>query len=373
MSAAVGACALAGPLAARPLTQTAKPDEIFRVDRRSGKTVMVKGRIEQHGLERVMVAKGESQPTRIDTSDVVEIVFGDVPPSYSEGLRYVERGDFENAVARFRVAAGDAAARPIVQGRARLRAAEALLAWGASDPTRFREAAEEAGRFLASFPEDRNVPFATALQGRCQVLAGDPTTGAATLKALFEAGQAARVGYPKLMTLQAGFDAAMALLAAGKSTEGRAQFDALGSTIAGVTEDGLSAADKAQLANLRELATMGSGWVSIAEGQGDRAESFFRGLVERQTTGAGRTAARLGLGEALLLQSKFRAAELTLASASALCYTSADFEARALVGLAQAHLGLGEAAEAKRALERVLRDLGTTPAAARAAELLKTL
>ena len=62
-----------------------------------------------------------------------------------------------------------------------------------------------------------------------------------------------------------------------------------------------------------------------------------------------------------------------LATASALSYASADFEARALLGLGQAYRALGDASEAKKTLERVVRVHGATPSAAKATELLKTL
>jgi TolA-binding protein len=365
------ALALVGATFAR--AQAPRPDQVFRIDPRTGQIVTVSGRVELHGLERVEIVRKDEQKSRFDSAEVVEVVFGDVPPSYSDAQRYIERGDYENAVARFRVAAGDATARPVVQGRARLAAAEALMAWGATEPTRFREAADEAQTFLTSFAADRNVPVARALLGRAQLLAGDPAASAATLKSLFEAGQAGTVGYSKALTLQAGHDAAHAFLEAKNSAEASALFDALGSALAAAPREGLDGATRARLDGLGELATLGPGFVSLSEGKGDRAESFFRGLVDSVQTGAARNAARLGLGEALLLQSRLRPAQLALASASALSYSNVDIEARALLGLAQAYRALGDASEAKKTLERVVRVHGATTAAAKATELLKTL
>ena len=352
--------------------QSPRPDQVFRVDARTGKVVSLYGVIEQHGLERVTVLRPDGQQARLDSGEVVEVVFGDVPPSFSDARRYAERGDFENAVARYRVAAGDASARPVVQGAARLAAARSLMKWGETDPTRFREAAEEAQTFLSSFAEDRNVPTARELLGRAQVLAGDAAAGAATLEGLFAAGQAGTLGYPRLMTLQAGHDAAHAFLLAGQASDATRMFDALGSAVTATPREGLDAATTARLDALSELALLGPGFVNLAEGKSDRAESFFRGQVGSVKTGAGRSAARLGLGEALLKLGRLRPAQLELASASALSYADADVEARALVGLAEVYLGLGDASEGKKSLERVLRDHGATPSAARASELLKT-
>jgi TolA-binding protein len=355
------------------VAQAPRPDQVFRLDARNGEIVTVTGRVEQHGLERVVVVRKDDQQSRFDSAEVVEVVFGDVPPSYSDAQRYLERKDFENAVARFRVAAGDAATRPVVQGRARLAAAESLMAWGAVDATRFREAADEAQSFLTSFADDRNVPIARALLGRAQLLAGDAAASAATLKSLFEAGQAGTIGYPKALTLQAGHDAAHAFLAAGNSAEASALFDALGTAVAAAPREGLDGLTRARLDGLGELASLGAGFVSLAEGKGDRAESFFRGKVDAMQTGAARNAARLGLGEGLLLQSRLRPAQVALASASALSYSNVDIEARALLGLGQVYVALGDASEAKKSLERVVRVHGATTSAAKAAELLKTL
>ncbi|MEZ6017957.1 MAG: hypothetical protein R3F49_22825 [Planctomycetota bacterium] len=353
--------------------QAAKSDQVFRIDPRSGKIVTIKGRVEQHGLERVVITRRDDKEGRYDTSEIVEVIFGDVPPAFTEARRYLARGDFESSVARFRVAAGDASARPVVQGRARLGAAEALMEWGATDPTRFREAAEEAERFISSFADDRNIPVARALLGRAQVLAGEGAKGAATLEALFKTGQAGTLGYPRTLTLQAGLDGTNAYLAAGKVAEARALSDELVSALAAVSRDGMDAAALAHLDALTEVASLNTGFISLAENKGDRAESAFRAQVVALKTNAGRNAARLGLGESLLQQSKYREAMLVLAAASALTYTSPDREARAQLGLGLAYRGLGQASDAKACLERVQRVYGATPAAALAAEALKTL
>ncbi len=356
------------------LAQAPRADQVFRRDPRgSGEVVAVTGLIESHGLERVVVARKDGNPIRIDSAEVLEVRLGDVPQAFADANLLRDRGELEKAVARYRVAAGDASARPVVQASARLAAAETLLQWGAEDPTRFREAAAEADLFLGAFAQDRNVPRARALKGRAELLAGDAAAAGATYEALFQAGQAGTIGYPRTLTLQAGYDGAQAFVAARKMAEATALFDALASGVTAAPREGLSRAALAQLDGLAELAPLGPGFVQLAEGKADRAESFFRGKVDGAQTGAGRSAAQLGYGEALLAQSRTRQAQLALASASALSYTSADVEARALVGLAKAYVALGDAAEAKKSLERVRRTLGATPAAAEAAELLKTL
>jgi len=372
-SAAV-AFAILGASVATALPQAPRADQVFRLDPRgSGEVVAVTGLIESHGLERVVVARKDGNPIRIDAAEVLEVRLGDVPQSFADATLLRERGELEKSVARFRVAAGDAASRPVVQASARLAAAETLLEWGAEDPTRFREAAAEADLFLGAFPEDRNVPRARALKGRAQLLAGDAAGAAETLQGLFQAGQAGTIGYPRTLTLQAGLDGAYAFIAARKMAEATALFDALSSAVTAAPREGLSRAALAQLDGLAELAQLGPGFVQLGEGKADRAEGFFRGKADGAQTGAGRAAAQLGYGEALLGLGKHRQAQLTLASATALSYRSADIAARGLVGLAKTYLALGDASEAKKSLERVRRIHGATPAAVEAAELLKTL
>ena len=348
-------------------------DQVFRTDPRTGKVRAMTGVVQSNELERVVLERGDGKEARYDSSEVVEIVFGDVPPAFRDAKRYMKRGDLENAVARYRVAASDASARPVVQAKARLLASEALLSWGATDATRFAEAAQEAAQFISDYGTNRALPRARAVQGRALWLSGDAAGAAAALQSLFQDGQSGAAGYPAVVSMQAGIDAAFAFLDAGDGDSARAAFDAVAAAAPGVTTDGLPTADVVRIEGLTEIASLAQGFVNLADGAYGRATSFFSGKVDGMKTGAGKTAARLGHGEGLLGEAKFRAAQLALAEASALAYANQDLEARAMVGLGRAAAGAGDASTAKKQYELVQTVHGATPSAAKAAELLQSL
>ena len=358
--------------------QDVRPDQIFRT--RRGDVVKVTGVVTENSLETVRVDRGDDEPDDYDSDEVVRIVWGQVPPSYQDGQTYLSRGDHENAVARFRIAATDASAREVVKADARLHATEALIAWGGSDANRYGEAVSEVERFLTDHPSNRGVPRAQALKGRAQWLSGNAVGAAATFKALYEQGASdpPAPGYDRVLCLEAGLSAAQAFLAAKAGDAAEELFNALEGAfreVAQATED-----DPDRLKRLiagQGEASVGEGWVALANGDADKAVRFFERNMNRSELGAaGRFSAMLGLAEAHLAAGELRKAQLGFARASALDFTSRDRTARAMVGLADCTLQLGDAdakVTARALLESATSQYSNTPAAARAAVLLKAL
>ena len=345
---------------------------------RRGEVTKVLGTVTENSLETVRIDRDGKEST-FDASEVVRIQWGQAPPSYQDGTTYLSRADFENAVARFRVAAEDASGRSVVQADARLKAAETLLAWAAVDANRCSEAANEADRFLADHPSNRSVPRAQWIKGRAQWLGGDPGA-AATFKALYEQGASdpPSPGYDRALCLEAGLAAAQTALLTKDTVNAKALFTAVESAfreMAAGTED--DAALLERLLTGQGEAAVGDGWCMLADERASAAQRFFEGLVDREELGtAGRSSARLGLAEALLADGKAREAQFQFARVSSLDYSSRDRVAQALVGLASCGLTLKDAdglAEARSALERVRDQFGDTPAAARAITILKGL
>lgn len=364
-------------LAVPSIAQDAKPDQVFRD--RKGKITKVVGTVTENTLDTVRLDR-EGKEATYDGSEVVRIVWGAVPPAYQDGSTYTGRGDFENAVARFRVAAEDASAREVVQASARLQAAEALLSWGSSDPSRYDEAASEAARFLADHASNREVPRARWIQARATWLSGEPLAAAGFFQALYDegAGDPPTAGYDRLACLEAGMAAAQCYLAATDGDKAQELFDALEPAfrdLAGEAEDGTDA--RARLLAGQGAAAVGEGWCSLAKGDADAARRFFEGRVDRAELGAaGRGSARLGLAEALFQKGDIREAQVQFARASALETQSRDRTAQAMVGLASCTLQLGDSESRVRArtlLESTLSAYGDTPAAAKATEMLGRL
>ena len=373
----VAASSIPAPALPSATSQEERPDQVFR--RRRGDVVKVIGTVLESSLETVRLDR-DGKEVSYPASEVVRIVWGSVPDSYHEARTFLSRGDYENAVARFRSAASDSSARDVVRADARLQAAETLLAWAASDPSRYNEAAAEADRFLTDYPQDRNLPRAQWLRGRALLLSGDAAAAAQTFRSLYEqgTGDPPTPGYDRLLSLEAGLACARASLAAGQVDAARELYGVLEGAfreLAQASED-----DPVALAKLLEgqgEAAVGEGWCLLTEGKFDQARRAFERNVDRAELGAGgRFSARLGLAEALFSKGELRPAQFAFAQVSALDYTSRDRVGEALVGLARTTLELADPeakASARRWLELARDSFGDTPAAAKAIEMLAGL
>jgi len=367
------------PEAAFAQEVSSRPDQVFRVNPRTGKVAKISGTILENNLEQVRVEL-EGKEQSYASSEVLRIIWGGVPAPYREAMVYLGRKDHENALALFRVAAGFDAARPVVRADARLKAAESLLAWGAADPLRYAECITEIDRFLADYPQSRDVPRVRWMKGRAQWLSGDTSSATATFRALYEQGasEPATTGYDRALCLEAGLAAARTSMAENDTRTARELFAALEIAFgqaASAAEDGSDA--RARLLAGQGEAAVGEGWCLLAGGQADQALRFFEARVARPELGfAGRYSARLGLAEAYLMGAELRLAMIEFAKVSALDPTSRDRNARALIGLADTKLKLGDSdakAKARLWLEKVTEQFGDTPSAIRAAEMLAGL
>ena len=357
------------------------PDQVFTRNPRTGAISAVTGQVTSEGQNDVLLESG-SKETKVPAERVVRIEWGSVPPSFSEGLKYFERGLFEDATAKFRLAAGDASAREVVQADAQLRAADSLLAWGAADPARFNEAALAAAAFVEAHPEHRRRGQAEMTRARALVLAGKGTEGIEVYRGVFAqlSGTEAAAGYAPPTCLRAGLLAARAALRAGDTLAARELFTSLASGSAAVLaalEDDDPA--RPELAAIQGEAQLGEGFAELAGGNSKAALTFFEsklGSMNGSATPAVRSAAALGLGEALLAEGEARRAELELARVSALDYTDRDRAARAHVLLARCAQKLLDKDFKQSSctwLEAVVEHYGDTPSAAEARELIEKL
>ena len=378
-----GAAPLGSPgLPAEPILSQdgGKPDKVLRRNPRTGSLSTISGTVLENGLDGVKVDRDGKEST-YDASEIIAIEWGVVPATFRDGEVFAKRGDYENALARYKMAAGNADARPVVQGTARLRAAEALLAWGASDSNRYAECVAEIDRYLSDNPQGRGVPQARWIKARASLLAGDPATAAAGFRALYESGvvQSAQ-GFDRTFCMDAGLEAAHAFLTGDTPDTGVARelFASLEVAFGqAATLEGVGASERVHLLAGQGRAAVGEGYCLLAAGDSTKAERFFQGRLSGASSNpAQRFSVLHGLGLSLLAQGKLMQGQVELAKVSSLDHTSRDRKAAALVALANAALKLGAAdapALAKRWLTTVTDVYSDTPAAAQAAKALENL
>ncbi|MAE27820.1 MAG: hypothetical protein QF724_03665 [Planctomycetota bacterium] len=366
-------------LAAAPLRaqQAGRPDQLYVFNERTQTVNTVTGHIKDHGLDKVRVELGDKERS-YDSLAVRAITWGQTSADFKNAGKDAEKGDFENAVAKYRQAATDSANREPVRAAARARAARALAAWGAADPAYFGECVEACTKFLSDHSTDRLVPEILALQARATWLSGEASAAAVLYRTLFESGSGAEPtpGYPRLLCLSAGLSAGRAATAAGDTMAARDVYSALQTSLASLLSAAL--ADDPQRASLERLsieAGLGEGFVQIASGQASQALNYFQGKANSEA-GVQRYAAGLGLAQALFAAGRDREAMIWFARVSALEAQDRDRNAEALLGLARCALRLSDtdaSTLAKNWLGEVVASYGDTPAAGPARELSKTL
>lgn len=366
------------PVAAQ--ATAARPDQIYKVNVRKGTVSAVPGIVTENSLDAVRFTH-DNKEQKLASDEVVKIVWGKVPVPFEDGLKYSERGDHENAVGSFKLAATDAGAREVVKAAARFRAASELFAWGGTDPNQFTACVEECDKFLSGFTNDRHVPKVRNLRARALLLTGDARAAAEAYKSLYEEGanEPATKGYDRELCLDAGLDAAHAYLAAGDTLAARELFATIEGSLRSMAAE---IADERSPIRVRLVAAqgeavVGEGFCMLAGGQASQAITFFQGRIARAPESAAeRQAASLGLAEAFLANGQNRLAQVEFARVSATDPRGGDSAARALVGLADSTLRLQDkdaVASAKTWLTQVRDHYGNTPSARKAAELLKTL
>ena len=370
---------LLGLLLSTPLfAQGGRLDQVFLKDSTRQET----GTVIENGLTNVLVER-DGKEKRLDAARVDRIIWGAVCSSYREAQTYFDRGDFENAAAKFGLAATEDE-RPVIQAVARRRAGEALMRMGASDPSQFQLAIEEFDRFLGDNPDDRSVPIVRAMKARGTLLRGaegDVGKAGAEYRSLFESGTgaSATTGYDLLGSLKAGLQAVRGLTEAGDTLGARE----VNGVLTGAVRDAIAALEPEApeagiLAALRDETQLNEGFILLAAKQAPQAQTFFLAQLKNATGGSAalRYGAMLGLGEAYVAQGEMRQASLQFATVAAIDYTDRDRSARALLRLAETLTKLGDSdgsLQARKRLEVITTTFGDTPSAAPARKLLETL
>jgi TolA-binding protein len=371
-SLAIGAALLGSVSAQEP----SRPDQVFVLDR-TGEYRTVACEVQTDGLDEVIVTlRGKDK--KYTSSKVSQVLFGTVPASYSDAQSYAARGDLDNALRQFRLAADDAEAREAVRAKARFEAGKVLMkaAAVAGASVSFDDAAAEFDRFLADFATSRLVPQARRLDARAKLLAGKAQAagelGAAVLDQLDPSRKNA---YTLPLCMSAGLEGARAFLYAGDLDAADALYKKIQAQLTTLMAEA-EGDERAKLDGYSQAAQLGEGWRLLADGKAGQAAGFFQNKLRGSLPGSLRYNARLGYAEGLLGQRKYREAQLEFAAVSGLDPTSRDDVAQALVGLARTAQDLLDSDSkdlAKVWLQSCIDQYGDTPAAQKARELAASL
>jgi hypothetical protein len=383
MRAALTALLILAPLTLVDAAQDkVRPDQVYVRHPRTGAVSITNAVVQTNGLKDVVVVDARGGEDKIPSGRVVRIIWGAAPPTLTDADKYFDRGDWPNAAKGYLATFGDASARDVVKAAARVRAAESLLRWGATDPHQFVQAAEQARGFLNDHATNRDVPEAQMLEARALLLSGKPTDAAAGYRLVFDqyAADQTAAGYDPMTCMRAGLLAGRAALVSADTLAAREMFTALdtavGPLVAGLDPDDVK---RLELQAIVDEAILGEGFAELAAGNSKPALTFFKNKassVDAKTTDTLRSLAALGLGEALLAEGKAREAQMQFARVSALDHTDRDRVARAHLRLAECELKLLDQDFKQRArqwLEAIGEHYGDTPSAAAARDLLATL
>ncbi|MBL4769759.1 MAG: hypothetical protein JKY61_01105 [Planctomycetes bacterium] len=347
-------------------------DKVTHYNARNERVVTEAGVIEANSLDGLTLKLADDATHKVTANAILRIVWGEVPASFKDGNTYWTRKDFGSSLTQFRLAASDNDTRPVVKAAARMHAIECLMKLGASDPARFQEAVDEANRYISDHANGHELPKATQAKARALWLTGKPMDAANLYNGLFEKGKAKAAGYPHMLSLNSGLQAAWAALDASDTGKARTFFTATQTAIEASIPEALPA-ETALLQNWAATASVGEGFCLLKSGDTRGAKSFFeRKKSHSSLASSGIFAATLGLGETLLASGEATEAQIHLARVSALDPSGRDRTARALLGLAKCMKALGTPkadTQASILLAKVKGAYGDTPAAVEAAKV----
>jgi len=371
--AAVLASAPTASALTAPANLAERPDQVFYLDR-NGNARTQSGTITESTLDGVAL---EGRGSTIDAASITRVVFGDVPDAFRDAENYLARGDFENALQQFRMAADDSEARQVVRAAARLNAGKTLLrhAQFGGPATVFAEAVGEFDTFVNDYPTSRLLPEARTLGARARRLNGNAQAAGELGAAVFdELSASPDDAYTAKVCFDAGLSAAHAFYAAGDKAAGDALLTRMQDALTPlIGEAELEERDRLRL--ISDAISLAEGWGMLADERWGQAATFFSGKARADAPARLRNMARLGQAQALLGQGNAREAQIQFATVSAMA-TDRDTIAAALVGLAKAttELGDSDAKERVRAwLTSCIEQYGDTPAAGEARSLASDL
>lgn len=340
-------------------------DRVVLVD---GETVS--GDVTQARLAQVTVTTSDGSERKLETAQVLEVDYGDVPEELTRAAGFLEAMDYQNAVSAYDAAA-NAGGKPWVAEMAALGKARALLAWSSVDPSRAAEAAEAFRNWVSTYPDSFFVIDAKVGLAHALARSGQADEGARILEEL--SSQAFEKNLGRQVEQRAKLERALVYLAGDQPQVAETRLRDLIPTIQeSVTSTETPAALRPVLRSQLSRAQIGLGDAIEAKGGPTAARAYWEGLLrDRRATVDVRAAAEIGLAATAAEAGNLREAQFRLARVVASMDASPEVMARALFRLAEACDALqDDLAASKDYYERVVRDYPNTSWAVQAREAL---
>jgi TolA-binding protein len=284
--------------------------------------------------------KRGNDPFELPAHQIAGVEWHEPPEAFVAGRGAMDRGNYQSATQLFGSVQSD---RALVKADADFFMIKCAVYAIGNDKAAAATAAERARKWLADNPNHWRTPEALLLTGRAERLAGTGGQAATTLRELDE--RAIRDGFGAVWSARAKYELALTLVADGKASEARTQFQSASS--AADTALNTDSGDRSELLALKTLARVGEGETYLNEKDYAKAESFFREMAKSnqpELVGAGHA----GEGEAIFLaavannkKDDIRRAQLSLARASVLDQISGEASAKANYYLGRCLLELG--------------------------------
>jgi len=224
--------------------------------------------------------------------NVSEVIYTEPPEEYELAQENLELQAFEDAAKFFKLAATDASRQKGLAAKCLFLAGEAYRRGGLVD-----QAVETFADLIQSQPESRYVPYASLQRGMALAQSGD----ARRAKAAFESlkTEAASNGYGDRW----GFEADLQIAVLGEKENPTGALETY-QRLAGATEN--------RFPSVSNQAKLRIGRVFVATGQFEKAQQFFRTILENRAASSREIVAGAynGLGSALRNDAKATEADL---------------------------------------------------------------
>gem|GEM_PF-3081530 len=252
--------------------------------------------------------RGVSSEKKLSADKVREVIYGDQPAAYTQGIRFLEKMDFENAIASLKLSMEGSGVRDWVKTYARLHMGRAYQLWGASDKSKFQEAINTYNDLLADDPKTRFYAEVLLNMALAHSSNGDLSNAVATFERLGKEAYEKKLGV--VWEARAKHEKAEAKLLAGQLDESERDFK---SSETFCTEQAKKTDDvvlKAELDRLAGLDRLSQGKVLIKRKRYKQAQDFFKGVLSNSSsTLEAMAGAQNGLAECFLAEKKVKEAQ----------------------------------------------------------------